>query len=69
MVKRPVREVVRLMNVDNPSLLDDIRAVQEAARKIIDDKKFLKDDELIQFEGKLSEEENIDVAPGVNEEN
>jgi len=55
---------VKLMNVDDTSLLDDILAVQEAAAKMIDDKRIEKEDELVQPEDKLTEEEEeIDDAP------
>ena len=36
-VERPVRECVRLFNIEDTSLLDDIQAVRAAAEKILDE--------------------------------
>ena len=38
MVERPVRAVVRLMNVEDTSLLEDMRKVQELVKEILDKK-------------------------------
>ena len=37
-VDRPVRQVVKLCDIEDSSLLDDITAVRNAAKKIIDDR-------------------------------
>ena len=37
-VERPVRQVVKLGDIEDTSLLDDITAVRNAAKKIIDDR-------------------------------
>ena len=34
-VERPVCQVVKLFNIDDTSLLEDIKAVQDAAKKLI----------------------------------
>ena len=37
-VDRPVREVVKLCNIEDTSLLDDISVVRNVAKKIIDER-------------------------------
>ena len=36
-VERPVREVVKLMNLDDTTLLEDIKAVREASKIVLED--------------------------------
>ena len=63
-VERPSREVVKLMNIDDTSLLDDIKAVQEAAKKILDNKKIVPDHELDKIIDMVpTEEKIIDIVP------
>ena len=54
-VERPVREVVRLLNVDDTTLLDDIKKVQDAAKKIFDTKKVVSGEELENLQQDLGE--------------
>ena len=37
-VERPARECVKLFNIEDTTLLDDIKAVREAAKQILDEK-------------------------------
>ena len=37
-VERPARECVKLFNIEDTSLLDDIKAVRDAAEQILDEK-------------------------------
>ena len=63
-VDRPVRQVVKLCDFEDTSLLDDIAAVRNAAKKIIDDRKVvtLKEvEEIITI--KDSGGDDIDTAP------
>ena len=57
-VDRPVRQVVKLCNIEDTSLLDDIAAVRNAAKKIINDRK-VKENISIKDSGG----NNIDTAP------
>ena len=36
-VERPVRECIKLMNIENTSLLDDIKTVQKASQQLLDE--------------------------------
>ena len=45
-VERPVREIVKLLNIDDTSLLDDIKSVQNHARKLFDTQKLVSTDEI-----------------------
>merc|ERR1711909_120565 len=45
-VDRPVRQVVKLCDIEDSSLLDDITAVRNAAKKIIDDRKVITQEEV-----------------------
>ena len=45
-VERPVREIVKLLNIDDTCLLDDIRSVQNHARKLFDTQKLVTSDEI-----------------------
>ena len=45
-VERPVREIVKLLNIDDTSLLDDIKSVQNHARKLFDTQKIVSTDEV-----------------------
>ena len=45
-VPRPVRQVVKLMHIDDTSLLDDIAAVHEEAKKILDSQKIISEEEI-----------------------
>ena len=56
-VDRPVREVVKLCNIEDTSLLDDIKAVRNAAKKIIDERNIVPQSELDEI--KKPEEEEI----------
>ena len=43
-VERPVRQTVKLMNIDETSLIDDIRKVHESASKRFDDQKLIREE-------------------------
>ena len=43
-VERPVRQTVKLMNIDETSLIDDIRKVHEDASKRFDDQKLIREE-------------------------
>ena len=60
-VDRPVRQVVKLCNIDDTSLLDDIAAVRKAAKKIIDDRKVVTQKEIQEII--TIEEKSIDKIP------
>ena len=45
-VERPVRQIVKLMEVNDTSLLDDIKNVQEAAKVLFDSHKLVTPDEI-----------------------
>ena len=60
-VTRPIREVVRIMNIDDTTLLDDIRSVQKEAKRIFDTKKIVSGEELLNFDTKPEESEKEDV--------
>ena len=45
-VERPVRQIVKLMEVNDTSLLDDIKNVQKEAKKIFDSHKLVTPDEI-----------------------
>merc|ERR1719347_132242 len=45
-VDRPVRQVVKLCDIEDSSLLDDITAVRKAAKKIIDARKVVPQSEI-----------------------
>ena len=45
-VERPVREIVKLLHIDDTCLLDDIRSVQNHARKSFDTQKLVTSDEI-----------------------
>ena len=36
-VERPVRECIKLMNIEDTSLLDDIKMVQKASQQLLDE--------------------------------
>ena len=40
-VERPARECIKLFNIEDTSLLDDIRAVQTSCKKILDDEQIV----------------------------
>ena len=46
-VERPVREIVKLLNIDDTSLMDDIRSVQNHAKKLFDTQKLVTTDEIV----------------------
>ena len=45
-VERPVREIVKLLNIDDTSLMDDIRSVQNHAKKLFDTQKLVTTDKI-----------------------
>ena len=45
-VERPVRQIVKLMEVNDTSLLDDIKNVQQEAKKLFDSHKLVTADEI-----------------------
>ena len=45
-VERPVRECVKLFNIEDTSLLDDIATVQRACQKILDKNKIISKDKV-----------------------
>ena len=45
-VERPVRDCVKLFHIDDTTLLDDLKAVREAATKILDEQKVVSEKEL-----------------------
>ena len=46
-IERPVREVVKLMNIEDTTLLDDIKLVQEEAQRLFNTRKVVTDEELL----------------------
>lgn len=45
-VERPVRECIKLFNIEDTSLLDDIRSVQKASQELLDDNKIVTQEEV-----------------------
>ena len=45
-VERPARDCVKLFHIDDTTLLDDLKAVREAATKILDEQKVVSEEEL-----------------------
>ena len=45
-VERPVRQVAKLCDIEDSSLLDDINALRNTAKKIIDDRKIVPENEI-----------------------
>ena len=68
-VDRPVRQVVKLCDIEDSSLLDDIAAVRNAAEKIIDKRRIVPESELkeeiINIEG--SGDDDIDIVPSADD--
>merc|ERR1712179_68262 len=65
-VDRPVRQVVKLCDIEDTSLLDDIAAVRNAAKKIIDDRKVVTPKEVEEIITiKDSGGDSIDTAPSL----
>ena len=63
-VDRPVRQVVKLCDIEDTSLLDDIAAVRNAAKKIVDDRKVVTQQEVEEIITiKDSGGDNIDNVP------
>ena len=63
-VDRPIRQVVKLCDIEDTSLLDDITAVRNAAKKIIDDRKVITQEEVQEIITiKDSGGDDIDTAP------
>ena len=63
-VDRPVRQVVKLCDIEDTSLLDDITAVRNAAKRIIDGRKEVPQTEVEEIITiKDSGDENIDNIP------
>ena len=57
-VDRPVRQVVKLCDIEDSSLLDDITAVRNAAKKIIDERRIVPESE---FKEAYKPEETITI--------
>ena len=75
-VERPVRQVVKLCDIEDSSLLDDITAVRNAAKKIIDERRIVpeselkevdKPEEIITIED--SGDDDIDTVPSTDDVN
>ena len=75
-VERPVRECVRLFNIEDTSLLDDIQAVRVAAEKLLDESNIVpiseicEDNEKNQENMKNPDEENpsaVDDMPKISD--
>ena len=65
-VDRPVRQVVKLCDIDETSLLDGIAAVRNAAKEIIDDRVLVTSKEVEEIiTTKDSGDENIDNTPSL----
>ena len=73
-VDRPVRQVVKLCDIEDSSLLDDITAVRNAAKKIIDERRIVpesefkevdKPEEIITIED--SGDDDIDTVPSTDD--
>ena len=66
-VDRPVRQVVKLCDIEDTSLLDDITAVRNAAKKIIDERKIVPQSEIDEVHTPEKEiitiDEEIDRTP------
>ena len=45
-IERPARECVKLFNIEDSTLLDDMKAVREASKKILDEKNIVPESEL-----------------------
>ena len=72
-VERPVRQVVKLCDIKDTSLLDDITAVRNAAKKIIDDRRIVPENEIKKavkpeqiITTKESEDDTIDTVPSTD---
>ena len=48
-VERPVREIVKLFNIEDTTLLEDIKKVQDAAKQTLNSSKIVTDEDLIDF--------------------
>ena len=59
-VERPAREVVKLMNINDTSLLEDIKAVQDVAKKILDERKIVPETEIDKL---IDTQKIIDIIP------
>ena len=55
-IERPVRECIKLFNIEDTSLIDDIEAVRKASAKILDNQRVMSETELEKITDK--EEEN-----------
>ena len=69
-VDRPVRQVVKLCDIEDSSLLDDITAVRNAAKKIIDGRRIVPESEfkeIITIED--SGDDDIDTVPSTDDVN
>lgn len=55
-IERPVRECIKLFNIEDTSLIDDIEAVRKASAKILDNQRVMSEPELEKITDK--EEEN-----------
>ena len=67
-VDRPVRQVVKLCDIEDSSLLDDITAVRNAAKKIIDGRRIVPESEfkeIITIED--SGDDDIDTVPSTDD--
>ena len=74
-VDRPVRQVVKLCDIEDSSLLDDITAVRNAARKIIDERRIVPENEFKEADKtevitiESSGEDDIDTVPSTDDVN
>ena len=72
-VDRPVRQVVKLCDIEDSSLLDDITAVRNAARKIIDERRIVPENEFKEADKtevitiESSGEDDIDTVPSTDD--